>query len=324
MQLTVVPAAAPQHLDRGKWHNPLISIVVTHHDYSDHLPDALLSLLDQTHQNWECVVVDDGSDDGHRLAAETIVMKMKEPRIRFITRENGGQIPAFFSGLDATTGEFVCLLDPDDRYDETFLAEMVDAHLGEAVFTPIACCEQRIVHNGTQITGVYSTLPIEFLEKDARTGRAVVPQTVVHQTLWIGPHVEGWHWTSTSAMMFRRAALDVMRPHRELGYRGSADSYLAQGAHLLGGTLRLTRPLIYRVAHADNAWLSDGIWASTQNKRKPGGSEESRRCLVDVIEAIKANGADHQLRKAEKGKPLARWRRSIVKRWRKLTGGRHG
>jgi hypothetical protein len=325
MQLTVVPTAAPQHLDRGKWHNPLISIVVTHHDYSDHVADALLSLLDQTHQNWECVVVDDGSDDGHRLAVETIIRQISDPRIRLLAlSDNVGQIPAFFAGLDATTGEFVCLLDPDDRYDETFLAEMLDTHLSEAVFAPIACADQRVVHDGKAITGTYSTLPIRLLEKDQHTGYAEVPAAIAHRTFYIGAHQHGWHWTSTSAMMFRRAALDLLRPHRALGYRGSADSYLAQGAHLLGGTLRLTKPLIYRTAHSGNAWLCEGVYASTQNKRRPNGSEASRQCLVDVVEAIKANGGEKNLATAQRKRPLVRWRNSIVKRWRKLTGGRHG
>lgn len=325
--LTVVadPTSAAHKLDRDKWSNPLISIIITHRDYSDHVADALLSLLDQTHSNWECVVVDDGSDDGHRLAVETIVRQMKDERIRFMELpQNVGQIAAFFAGLEVTTGEFVCLLDPDDRYDQTFLAEMLDTHLNEAVFAPIVCADQRVVHNDTAITGIYSTLPIGLLKKDKRTGYAEVPATVAHRTFYAPPHMAGWHWTSTSAMMFRRAALAIMRPHRELGYKGSADSYLAQGAHLLGGTLRLTRPLVYRTAHSDNAWLCEGVYASTQHKRRPGGSEESRRCLIDVVEAIKANGGDVQLAQAERKHALKRWRRSIVKRWRKITGGRHG
>ena len=49
--------------------------------------------------------------------------------------------------------------------------------------------------------------------------------------------------------MFRRAALNLMRPYRPLGYKIQADAYLAQGAHLLGGTLFLTKPLIYRGIH---------------------------------------------------------------------------
>ena len=71
-----------QRLDRNQWHRPLVSIIVTHYNYSAHLKDALLSLLDQTHDNWECVVVDDGSEQAHRSAVEAIVDDIGSAKIR--------------------------------------------------------------------------------------------------------------------------------------------------------------------------------------------------------------------------------------------------
>lgn len=331
MQLAKVqdlPEAGPEgppipHLDRAKWLNPLVSVIVTHHDYSDHIEDALLSLLDQTHQRWECVVVDDHSEPKHSYAVERIVGRIDSSKIRLVRLpKNVGQIPAFYAGIAYTRGQFVCLLDPDDRYAPEFLEASLAAHLNETVYCPISCCEQRILSGGEAITGTYGTLTLKLMERDAGTGLDIVPAVAEHQLLFVPPWQMGWHWTSTSAMMFRRAALDVMRPHKGLAYKGSADSYLAQGAHLLGGTLRLTRPLVYRSAHAANAWLSEGVWSSTQNKRRHDGTaeERSRECLVDVVAAIRANGHDVHLARAERRHLLKRWRRSIGKRWRKWTG----
>ncbi len=311
------PATRPR-LDREKWLSPRAAIVVTHHDYSDHLEDALLSLLDQSYDNWECVVIDDASDRGHALAAETIVRRIASPKIRFhALQENVGQIQAFFAGLDAIKGEFVCLLDPDDRYAENFIEEALRAHLNAAVYAPIVCTDQFIVHDGAVITGTYS----HFNMRHAAGG--VVPSEIPPDLHYVMPRARGWHWTSTSAMMFRRPALDLMRPHKRLPYPGSADSYLAQGAHLLGGSLFLNRPLVYRLAHGSNAWLTSGVFASTQNKRRADGTaeERSRDCLIDVVEAIRANGGGEHLQ-AEK--PRKRfWRRklrSIEKRWLRWTG----
>jgi hypothetical protein len=45
-------------------------------------------------------------------------------------------------------------------------------------------------------------------------------------------------WTSISAMMFRRAALNILRPNRELAYKRAFDAYMAQGAQLFGKSAR--------------------------------------------------------------------------------------
>lgn len=315
MSLELVTEKAPSdgpRLDRDKWHNPLVSIIVTHYNYSDHIRDALLSLLDQTYTNWECVVVDDDSDSEHIAAVQAILLNIKSPKIRLIKRAfNGGQIPAFYAGLDATKGEFVCCLDPDDRYEVGFLAEMVDAHLNEFVYCPLASSDQCVVSNGALVTGIYGGHNKSLIGK-----YGYVPPHPPRQLIY-APATGRSRWTSTSAMMFRRAALQYMRPRKTLAYKGSVDSYLGQGAHLLGGMLFLNQPLIYRTAHPDNAWLTQNIFALTQDKRRPTGSTDSKKTLDDVLEAIRANGGERHLALAANGGKrtlIGRLKRSWAKR----------
>jgi hypothetical protein len=105
-----------------------------------------------------------------------------------------------------------------------------------------------------------------------------------------------------------------LRPHRPLAYKRAADAYLAHGAHMLGGTLCLTWPLIYRTAHGGNNWLSQGVFATTQDKGKPAGEDVAALCRADVTEAIRANGGGRHL--IVPGKV----RRSLPARWRRLSG----
>jgi glycosyltransferase involved in cell wall biosynthesis len=303
----------------------LVSIIITHYNYSHMLAGALEALAGQTHAAWECVVVDDCSNDDQREAAADITAKYEElgRGVSFLAlTENIGQVPAFFAGLDKTSGEFVCLLDPDDRYAPTFLERLLAAHLNETVFAPLACCDQRIVRpSGEVISGIYSPLPLEML--GARKAEwTEIPERPADQLFYVAHHASGWHWTSTSAMMFRRPALELLRPHKRLSYGKAADSYLASGAHSLGGTLRLTAPLIDRMAHANNSWLIEGVFASTQNKRRPGGTEVGHLARADVAEAIRANGGGHYLGRTKSGrKPLfRRLGHSIAKRARRLAG----
>jgi glycosyltransferase involved in cell wall biosynthesis len=304
----------PKTLDRDAWHKPLVSIIVTHHNYSAHLEDCLRSLLDQTHGNWECVVVDDASDDTQRAIADLTVATMGEPRIRFLTLEaNVGQIPAFYAGLDATKGEFVCALDPDDRYGQTFLEEMVAAHLNPIRYCPLIACDQHLLRNNQVITGVQTSHRASPMD-----GLAFGPR-VDHLLRWFPASLPGWHWSTTSSMMFRRPALLAMRPNKTLGYKRQIDAYLAPGAHMLGGSMFLMKALIYRGVHDDNSWQRGDVWGQSQ---QPKGPVMGAQCRADVIEAIIANGYEGDLARAKQGKRTAiqRWKRSLDKRWRRWTG----
>lgn len=308
-------------LNRAKWHTPLISVVITHLNYADQVEDAILSVLDQTHENWECVIVDDVSEKQQRAELERIVARIGDTRIRIIYHEeNRGQTPAFFTGLDATSGDFACLLDPDDRYAETFLEEALAAHLNSTVMCPIVSTEQYMIRGDRLLSGVYTNKPFAVASKSVKA------VSITDNLLFFPPSMRGWHWASTSSMMFRRDALRLLKPNKQFDYMVSADSYMAQGCHMQGGSLFLTRPLIYRGVHNQNSYLCNHVVSSLRHESKYDGSQHSKKCLADAIEALKANGVDEAKlwdisNKSEikkKRTTLQRWRRSFDKRWQKI------
>lgn len=293
-------------LNREKWHKPLISVIVTHYNYSGHVRDAILSILDQTHENWECVIVDDASDAAHRDALKTIVDEINDRRVTILPLdENGGQVPSFFAGLGQTTGDFVCLLDPDDRYAETFLEEALAIHLGAGVMCPILSTDQYLItERGVIGAGLRAEFHIAAMRQQGKF--LEVCESEKPRLLYIPAKTRGWHWTSTSAMMFRRAALNYLKPSKKLAYRGCADGYLAQGMHRLGGTLFLQKALVYRTLHASNAWISSDIYASSQDKQREGAQQWSPQALLDAIESIRANGLPNFEREPEKSQEQPR------------------
>ena len=89
--------------------SPLVSVVVTNHNYGRFLGECLDSALSQEHSPIEVVVVDDAStDDSHR------VLRSFGTRITAIRGEYGGQAAAAGAGFDACSGEVVIFLDADD------------------------------------------------------------------------------------------------------------------------------------------------------------------------------------------------------------------
>jgi len=303
---------------------PLISIVVTHHNYSKHLKGALQSILGQTHTNWECVVVDDFSDLDHRQKALKIVDEINDERITVLLSEsNQGQIPSFFAGLARTSGEFVCPLDPDDRYTPTFLEDSLAAHLNLYVMTPIVCSDQILVtRRGPIGSGQRFSMYRPAMSK--RGAALEIPEGQKSNLLFFDASLPGWHCTSTSSMMFRRTAINYMRPHKILAYKGGVDAYLARGCHMLGGTLFLGKALLYRTLHDNNRWISENIYASSQDTRRPDSTQWSKECYEDVAQALLASELSEtekdRIRKIQYGPKrgpfhqVKRWGRSIKKR----------
>jgi len=281
-------------LDCAKWDSPLCTIIVTHHNYSNVIEDALLSLLNQTYTNWECIIVDDYStvDECHR--AQAIVEKLSDGRLRFMqNNRQHGQIEAFFAGLAETAGEFVSPLDPDDRLNSVYLQEMVSAHLNETVFAPIVCCDQKILRiNEALVTGTLVGArwkgDFHLPTRDVTTVDLLAP---TEGALLYFPCTErGWLWTTTSSMMVRRPAANLLIPQKQLDYKVALDAYLAFGTHFLGGTLFLRRPLVYRGVHANNDYINEHLFSMVQHRMRADAKDLYPHCRRDVVESMFHNG----------------------------------
>ena len=93
--------------------SPMVSIVMPVYNGGDYFRLALNSALRQAYDNFEIVVVDDGSQDGG--AAERIAAR-GGARVRYIRQENQGVAGALNRGLQEMRGEFFCWLSHDDLF----------------------------------------------------------------------------------------------------------------------------------------------------------------------------------------------------------------
>lgn len=106
---------------------PLFSVIIPVYNRADVLADAIQSVLAQSLQDFEIVVVDDGSRDNPRAVAESFA----DPRIRFHAQANGGGGAARNAGIDLARGRYVAFLDSDDRYLPAHLETMRDLLAGK-------------------------------------------------------------------------------------------------------------------------------------------------------------------------------------------------
>lgn len=93
--------------------NPLVSIVVPSYNHTKYIKETILSIVHQTYQNIELIVIDDGSKDN---SVEILKDLQKEFDFQLISRENRGLITTLNEGLALSKGKYFCVVASDDVF----------------------------------------------------------------------------------------------------------------------------------------------------------------------------------------------------------------
>ncbi|MGQ7844262.1 glycosyltransferase family 2 protein [Granulosicoccus sp. 3-233] len=97
--------------------SPRFSIVIPTYNRSASVLDTLQSCFEQTFDDFEVVVVDDGSSDDTR----DVLAAIDDPRLRVLHQDNAGPAAARNHGMKVAAGQYIAFLDSDDRWYPTFL-----------------------------------------------------------------------------------------------------------------------------------------------------------------------------------------------------------
>lgn len=92
--------------------NPLISVIVPVYNVEAYLSRCVESIRNQTYQNLEIILVDDGTKDRCNVLCDEYALE--DSRIRVIHKENGGLSSARNAGIDSAQGEYLAFVDSDD------------------------------------------------------------------------------------------------------------------------------------------------------------------------------------------------------------------
>lgn len=91
---------------------PLVSVIIPSYNYGHFIGQALESVQAQTHQHWECIVVDDGSTDDTNEMVNRYVEK--DNRIKYVYQKNQGLAAGRNTGIRNSSGKYLQFLDADD------------------------------------------------------------------------------------------------------------------------------------------------------------------------------------------------------------------
>lgn len=120
----------------------LVSVIMPAYNSEKYIGRSIESVLAQDHDNFELIVVDDGSKDNTRAIAQEYASR--DSRIKVLEQANQGVSAARNYALENASGEYVAFLDSDDLWDTDNLSVMVEA--GENTDAGLICAGMDIIN----------------------------------------------------------------------------------------------------------------------------------------------------------------------------------
>ncbi len=167
----------------------MISVVIPLYNKEHQIAETLRSVLEQTFQDFEVVIVDDGSTD--KSAEEAL--KIRDPRIRLVRQENAGVSAARNRGVEEARFDLVAFLDADDRWKPEYLQTQYDLSRKYPQCGAFACNYEFVYADGSIHPTVIRKLAFEG--QDGILDNYFEVASCSHPPLW------------TSAVMVRKEAL---------------------------------------------------------------------------------------------------------------------
>ena len=116
----------------------LFSVIIPTYNRAGIIDRAIESVLAQTYQNWELIVVDDGSTDN----TKEIVMSYNDERIKYFWKENEERSIARNYGIEKASGNYISFLDDDDYYLPEFFQEFNKKIIAENIPVAVFMCDE--------------------------------------------------------------------------------------------------------------------------------------------------------------------------------------
>lgn len=148
----------------------MISIIVPVYNIQNYIQKCVTSILNQTLQNFELILVDDGSTDTSGKVCD--MFALQDSRIHVIHKTNGGLSSARNEGTVCAAGEYICYIDGDDFIAPNYLEVLYENIYNNNA--QIAVCSYRSVNEGEE----YSTQENYAYSNVVYTGRQAATEIV--------------------------------------------------------------------------------------------------------------------------------------------------
>jgi glycosyltransferase involved in cell wall biosynthesis len=127
-----------------------VSVIIPVYKVENYIAATVQSVLDQTYENFELLIIDDGSPD----RSVEICQQFTDPRIKIIRQENRGVAAARNTGIRHAQGEYIALLDADDIWVPQKLEKHVE-HLDNSPEVGVSFCRSAFIDQEGKPLGIY-------------------------------------------------------------------------------------------------------------------------------------------------------------------------
>lgn len=288
---------------------PAVTVAVATYNRADRAVDTCRRLTHQTFADFEVVVVDDGSTDG--TAARVRALDL--PRVRVVSRPNGGISAARNTGAAEASGALLVFLDDDDRPEPRW----IECLHGAAVTTGaafVSCAATTVTPDGA-VVGLRRPAPMGRLFGDARA-LVLAGTFAVRRDLFVavGGYTEGLQCSHQTDLALRllpecrrrglvTAAID--EPLIAIERRAADDRPEASPEKLLSGTEMLLDLHAGALAHAPEARANFHAIAGVAAARL-GQAGRARRHFTSAVRARPTNPRHWARLAAASAGPLGR------------------
>lgn len=153
-----------------------VSVIVPCFDLGQYLDETISSVLAQTFQDFEILIVDDGSTDP---TTRSLLASYSRPKTRVVRTEHVGLAAARNLGIARSTGRYLCALDADDTLEPSFLEKMVRVLDGDDSLTFSSCWLRTFGDESWEWTPEHCDLPTLLWEDTVLTAALVRRDAVV-------------------------------------------------------------------------------------------------------------------------------------------------
>ncbi len=162
---------------------PLLSVIVPIYNVEEYLERCIESILKQVFQNFELILINDGSIDKSGFICDKY--KAKDKRIIVIHQHNSGVSSARNAGLKIARGIYISFIDPDDWIDKEMYAKMIDG-ITKATDIDLVCIHARSILETGDIISSKNNCPKNglLLDRYAMWKNMFSSPTIISPNVW--------------------------------------------------------------------------------------------------------------------------------------------
>lgn len=122
--------------------NQMISVIMPSYQHEEYIGETIDSVLNQSYENFELIIVDDGSTDG----TKEVIKQYNDQRIRFYEQDNQGAPETINRGISLAKGEYISIINSDDTYHPERLSSLMETAINEDaafIFTNLSFINEK-------------------------------------------------------------------------------------------------------------------------------------------------------------------------------------